>query len=244
VGQSRARDANHTWNTRAADPSDHGGRLVHAADTPSEEVGVALQRTQPKTFAALDDPYRTAERLERERDGHRAVLAGWPPDRSHKHVEAAAAVAAAERGVQAARDRVAHWQRESDATTGLGRLRPGAGRGHDKAEMFSRSTREGLEHAVERLERCRQQLNELDGQQQVRHDFDHSEGWRHHRLDDLAKQLDRHWADVVLVAARNGDPFAYGKQHLNKAHRILLDHSRLNPDDHTCGIKQFRSVDP
>jgi hypothetical protein len=60
VGQSRARAGTHTWNTRAPDPGDHGGRLVHPADNPSEEVAVATQRAQPKTFAALDDSYRLA----------------------------------------------------------------------------------------------------------------------------------------------------------------------------------------
>jgi hypothetical protein len=67
VGQSRATAATHTWNTRAVDPGDHGGRLVQEAATPAEEVLVALQRAERKTFAAFDDPYRLAERLERQR---------------------------------------------------------------------------------------------------------------------------------------------------------------------------------
>jgi hypothetical protein len=45
--------------------------------------------------------------------------------------------------------------------------------------------------------------------------FDRTEGWRHQRLVDLAKQLDQHWA-AFPAAARTGDPFGYGKQHFNK----------------------------
>jgi hypothetical protein len=42
-----------------------------AAATPAEEVQGALHRAKPETFAAFDDPYRMAERLERERSAHR-----------------------------------------------------------------------------------------------------------------------------------------------------------------------------
>jgi hypothetical protein len=61
VGQSRATLATHTWNTRALDPADHGGRLVHPIDTPAEEVLTAMERNRAKNFAAFDDPYRLAE---------------------------------------------------------------------------------------------------------------------------------------------------------------------------------------
>jgi hypothetical protein len=59
-----------------------------------------MQRAQRKTFAAIDDPYRISERLERERDAHRSMLAGRPPDLSQELAKAAAAVAAIEREVQ------------------------------------------------------------------------------------------------------------------------------------------------
>jgi hypothetical protein len=116
VGQSRATAATHTWNTRAVDPGDHGGRLVQEAATPAEEVLVALQRAERKTFAAFDDPYRLAERLERERAAHRVVLAGRPMEDPSRVAQARAAATAAERDLTQSQERVAYWQAECDAT--------------------------------------------------------------------------------------------------------------------------------
>src|SRR6516162_9014236 len=57
VGQSRATLATHTWNTRALDPGDHGGRLARSTDSPAQEVQAAMERQPAKTFAAFSDPY-------------------------------------------------------------------------------------------------------------------------------------------------------------------------------------------
>ncbi len=50
-----------------------------AAPRPSRSAA-ALARAQPKTFAALDDPYRIGRRLRPAIDGHRQILAHPPPD--------------------------------------------------------------------------------------------------------------------------------------------------------------------
>ena len=70
VGQSRSIAPTHTWNTTTArvDDGDHGGRLVgEVYSTPAEQIAAALARAQPKTFAAVDDPYRIDDDLRAER---------------------------------------------------------------------------------------------------------------------------------------------------------------------------------
>jgi ATP-dependent exoDNAse (exonuclease V) alpha subunit len=90
VGQSRATLATHTWNTPPLDPGDHGGRLVHNADTPPEEVLEAMERQPAKTFAAFDDPYWLAERLRHE-PGYASRRPGHATARCHRRAENRAA---------------------------------------------------------------------------------------------------------------------------------------------------------
>lgn len=97
VGQSRSIAPTHTWNTTSprADDADHGGRVVgEGYSTPAEVIAAALARAQPKTFAAVDDPYRIDADLRSERKAHRDHLARCPPDVSD-HIDAADKVIAA-----------------------------------------------------------------------------------------------------------------------------------------------------
>ena len=97
VGQSRSIAPTHTWNTtrQSLDDGDHGGRLVNEPQgTPAEQIAAALARAQPKTFAAVDDPYRIEADLRAEQDLHRAHLRGRPPDVSDRIANADATVRA------------------------------------------------------------------------------------------------------------------------------------------------------
>jgi hypothetical protein len=231
VGQSRATAGTHTWNTRAVDPGDHGGRLARGAATPAEEVLGALQRAESKTFAAFDDPYRIADLLERERAAHHVVLARRPVEDSTRLAEARDAVTAAERDLVQSQERVAYWQAECDATSGIGRVRPGVRRRHDQAQSNAQAANRHVHDDAQRLERRRKKVVDLEQHEQAGQAFDRTEGWRQPHITKLDNQLRDHWTDVVLAAARLGEPFAYGKPLLRQVHQTLVDRTRLNPQD-------------
>jgi hypothetical protein len=231
VGQSRATVGTHTWNTRPVDPGDHGGRLVHGADRPAQEVLAAMQGNSAKTFAAFDDPYRLAGRLERERDGHRAVLAGRPPDVTSQLNAAQRAMAAATEDLRQAEARVANSQREVEATGGLGRWLPTGRRNHGEAERTLRSNEQGVDYCDDRVDQRSHQLASLESRDRASRDFDQAHGWRHKRIAELDERLDRHWADVVVAAARAGDPYAYGRHRIERAYYTLLDHTGATSRD-------------
>ena len=96
VGQSRSIAPTHTWNTGrpSVDDGDHGGRLVQEPySTPAEQIAAALARAQPKTFAAVDDPYRIDRDLRVEQDLHQAHVRHRPFDVTDRIAHADAAVA-------------------------------------------------------------------------------------------------------------------------------------------------------
>jgi hypothetical protein len=229
VGQSRATLATHTWNTRAADPGDHGGGLVNQADSPGEEVLAAMERQPAKTFAAFDDPYRLAERLERERDAHHKVLAHRPLDGTAQLKDARDALHRAQPALQEAERQVAGRQDELNNHGGLSRLRRGRRRERAGTEENMRTDEQGLGDCQKRVEQCRNQLATSESQQQAHRDFDQTEGWRRYRVAELDNQLEQHWTDVVLAATRAGDPYAYGADRLEQAWRTLLHRSRTAP---------------
>ena len=88
VGQSRSIAPTHTWNTtrQSLDDGDHGGRLVtEPQGTPAEQIAAALARAQPKTFAAVDDPYRIEADLRAEQDAPPSPPARASPRRQRPH---------------------------------------------------------------------------------------------------------------------------------------------------------------
>ncbi|HSS09608.1 MAG TPA: MobF family relaxase [Acidimicrobiales bacterium] len=230
VGQSRARQGTHTWNTRPIDPADHGGRLVHSVDTPAGEVLTALRREPAKTFAAFDDPWQLAGRLERERNAHRAVLAGRPSDIGGQLRDAQRALAGASEHVKQAEERVTSLLGEVEATGRLRRLIPGRRSRQGEVERTLRTNEQDLEHYRDQVDRNTHHVGQLQAEDQASRHFDKAESWRHERIAELDRQLERHWTDVVLAAARAGDPYAYGPERLKQAHRILLDRTRTNPN--------------
>jgi conjugative relaxase-like TrwC/TraI family protein len=235
VGQSRATTGTHTWNTRPGDPGDHGGRLVRDAATPAEEVLRALRRAESKTFAAFDDPYRLANALERELSEHRRVLSCRPHQDSSRLADARAGVAAAERALRESEHWITSWQAELEATSGRGRLRRSANGRHREAHAALRTAELGARRDRECVESCRRELADLERKEQAGRNFDRAEGWRHERIYQLGRKITEYWGDVVLAAARAGEPLAYGKDHLVRSYEALLDRSRLHPDDPTAG---------
>ena len=234
VGQSRAVVGTHTWNTRALDPGDHGGRLVHAGDSPTAEVEAALERKPAKTFAALDDPYRLAGRLERERDAHRSVLARRPPDVTGQLNKARDALAGAQAELARAEPQLAECQQQAEAGSRFGQLRPSGRQQRSEAERTLRSMDRDVVDCRDRVERCGHALTSLEAKHGEVRGFGHLHDWRHQRVGELDEQLDRHWADVVLAAARAGDPFAYGRNRLEGAYRTIAARNRSNVGDHTA----------
>jgi hypothetical protein len=235
VGQSRATGGTHTWNTRPTDPGDHGGRLVRGAPTPAQEVLRALRRAEPKTFAAFDDPYRLAQELERERSEHRRVLSRVPYPDAGRLADARAGMAAAERAVHESEHRISYWQAEVELTSGWGRLRRGGKERHREAQSALQTAEFGALRERDRLQARREQLADVQRQGEACRRFEHAEGWRHTRIQQLDSQIDEHWAAAVLAAARAGEPLAYGKDRLVRAHQTVLDRSQANPADPTVG---------
>jgi hypothetical protein len=231
VGQSRATLATHTWNTRALDPGDHGGRLARSTDSPAQEVQAAMERQPAKTFAAFDDPYRLAVRLERERAAHRAALANRPPDVSSQLKGAQRAVAVAGDDLTQAEQRVRSWHQELGNTSGWTRLRAGRRQRHDRAGQTVSDPQQGLEHYRNQLDQRQRELTRLEAKQRATQDFDHTHAWRYQRIADLDQRLDRHWTEVVVAAAQAGDPFAYGRDRLERAYRSLLHCRQASPND-------------
>jgi hypothetical protein len=231
VGQSRASSGTHTWNTRPADPGDHGGRLIRGAATPAEEVLSALRRAEPKTFAAFDDPYRIAGALTRECAEHRLVLSRRPRLEPNALADARAALAAAEAAVRESEERISYWRCELEAASGWGRLRRGAGWRHSRAELALGASEHALIGAEHQLEERREELAGVDRQGRACRRFDHAEGWRYLHIHQLERQVAEHWVVVVLAAARAGQPDAYGKDRLGQVHQTLLDRRRVHPAD-------------
>jgi conjugative relaxase-like TrwC/TraI family protein len=226
VGQSRSIQPTHTWNTTPKavdDPADHGGRLVQTYSTPAEQIAAALARAQPKTFAALDDPYRHERRVRAEQDSHWARLDERPPDVSEQIQRAEERVTAREADMRDAHARVAHWQEQSERTAGIRGFSRGRRQQHHSAEHQRDAQTVAVERAAERLEDARSEHQQLLDRQAERAAFDRDNRWRHDRIDTLEARLKLYWAETVLDAARDGHPTAYGKQRLKEARRTIVE---------------------
>ena len=219
VGQSRSIQPTHTWNTTprpSDDPGDHGGRLVEPYSTPAEQIAAALARAQPKTFAAVDDPYRY-ERQIRAEQATRRISTGPPTHRDLHRAEQV--VRARQRDLETpgssgplagttAGDR---WATRPDP--------PAAPRHHAARQSSSSRGRRARTTDVDAARREHQHL--LD-QQAEGSAFDQTNQWRHERIDALDRQLNGYWAEAVLTAAQDGYPAAYGIGRLEAARRTIL----------------------
>ena len=223
VGQSRGVQPTHTWNTIPAGDDDHGGRIVTATGTPAEQVGVGLARAQPKTFAALDDPYRADRNLRATIDGHRQILAHPPPDVTGDLDTARAWQTRAQRDLADSHTRARHWQEELAATAGLrGLTRNGRDR-HARARTNLDANKRVIDYHAEQLAQRTAAVERLQAAADHAQRFHEAHAWRHTRIHQLETQLGAHWAAVVVGAARTGQPYAYGERHLQHARQHLQE---------------------
>ena len=221
VGQSRSIQPTHTWNTTSAPIDDHGGRLVQPDSTPAEQIAAALARAQPKTFAALDDPYRYERAVRAEQHTHREHLDQRPPDRSHDIDVAEQVVAARQRDLDDARARLAHWHDEAQRAAGWRGLARGRRQQQHHAANQVQFQTGAVERETERLDAARHQQDQLQRARAAAIAFDGTNQWRHQRISALEIELQRLWTQAVLSAAQDGHPNAYGLDKLQAVRRTL-----------------------
>ncbi len=233
VGQSRSIAPTHTWNTtrQSLDDDDRGGRLVtEPQGTPAEQIAAALGRAQPKTFAAIDDPYRIGADLRAEQDHHRAHLRGRPPDVSHRIAQADATVRARQRDLSDWEQRLSHWQDPQAATAGLRGLTPSRRHQHHQASNHIDAMTPHLERARHDLDQAILRRDQFTAEQTRREQFALANQWRVERIAQLDEQVAKHWTDAVIDAARDGHPTAYGTQRLQAARAHLATRAPVGGD--------------
>ncbi len=221
VGQSRSIQPTHTWNTTPAPIDDHGGRLVQPHCTPAEQIAAAPARAQPKTFAAVDDPYRYDRAVRAEQQSHRQHLQRRPPDLSREIEVAEQVLAARQRDLNDARTRLAHWQTEQQRTGGWrGLTRGRRQQQHHPANQVQFQTG-AVERETQRLDAANRQRVQLLDAQATGTAFEEANQWRHTCITALEAELQHHWTQAVLSAAHDGYPSAYGLDKLQAARRTL-----------------------
>jgi hypothetical protein len=223
VGQSRSIQPTHTWNTAPQPIDDHGGRLIQPYSTPAEQIAAALARAQPKTFAAQDDPHRHERRIRAEQAAHQAVLDQRPPDATDQLRRSEEVIAARQRDLDDARDRLAHWQGEHERTGGLHGLTRQRREQHHRAANQIDFLAGVLEDHRQRLDHVCRQRDDLLARHANGVTFDQANWWRVERIHDLDDQLERHWTLAVLDAAKDGYPAAHGVHRLQAARNAILE---------------------
>ncbi|MFN2503844.1 MAG: AAA family ATPase [Acidimicrobiales bacterium] len=101
VAQSRSRFPTHTWNVSRVVDVDYGGILADRR-TAKNQVLQALERAEPKTFAAGADPTVSERRLQAELEAQQAIVATRPPDRRRDLTQAREALARARHDLEGA----------------------------------------------------------------------------------------------------------------------------------------------
>lgn len=76
---------------------------------------------------------------------------------------------------------------------------------------------EGLRRAEGDLGRRRREVERLEATAARRRAWDDAHGWRLERVAALDDALAHHWAGAVLAVVREGDPLAFGVEHLRGA---------------------------
>jgi hypothetical protein len=92
-----------------------------------------------------------------------------------------------------------------------------------------------LLRATDRLERAHHRVTQvgvrivgIEPEIAARQQWDDEHGWRIPRLAAIDDELRHHWAVVVLAAARDDDPVAFGASRLREAHgTFATDHQKL-----------------
>jgi hypothetical protein len=248
VGLSRSRQPTHTWNTRP--DVDHPLSLLADARTPTELVTDALERAEPKTLAAADDPWSLDRQLRAARAEHEAVIAARPPDRYADLLDARRQLQRAERDLDRATGSLEACEWDRRQLGPLARLRPSGRRELTNADTAINHARTRLQNASGSAERARAKVDDLEAAQEDRQRWSRENEWRYDAVRDIDDALGRHWAGVTLNCVRADDPLAFGVDCLRFARQLYtadlrhLDRS-LPPDrrtalDHAQATLQFR----
>ncbi|HET7489359.1 MAG TPA: MobF family relaxase [Acidimicrobiales bacterium] len=219
AGQSRSRVPTHTWNTRALVVADHGG--VPADRRSATEVVLAgLEREPDTTFAANDDPFVLDRRLRAERAEHLRVLAAAPPDRSEELRMAEGMVRRMEAQARLAGKAAVEALERLSLLNRQGPLQALRRRGRDEraaAQAALERARDNGASFVRLRRRHQERVAELRAGQDRRCAYLDEHRWRRGRIAAIGAELERHWADAVLVAAGQDDPLAFGLDRLRAA---------------------------
>jgi conjugative relaxase-like TrwC/TraI family protein len=237
VGQSRSIQPTHTWNTTPQSIDDHGGRLVQPYSTPAEQIAAALARAQPKTFAAVDDPHLYERQIRAEQAAHQAALDQRPHDVADRLGGAEQVIAARQRDLDDAEDRLTHWQGEHQRTGGLHGLTRQRRQQHHRAANQVDFLAGVVDDHRQRLDHAGRQRDGLLVQQEAGATFDQANAWRTERIRELHHQLERHWTVAVLDAARDGYPAAHGIPRLRAARGTILDRIETLPERNSLTIR-------
>jgi conjugative relaxase-like TrwC/TraI family protein len=240
VGQSRGEDPTHTWNTRP--DADHPASLLADQRTASEAVADAMDRADPKTFAAADDPWIVDRALRTERDQHAAIVATRPPEgRADLGHARQTLERAADEHYWATRS-VEHYQRERARLGPFVRLRRGGRDDIARADDALGGANDRLARAAHALYEARARLDDCEAAVAARTAWDRDHAWRVDRIAELDHTLAHHWADITLRAVRADDPLAFGIEPLRDAaatyHADLQRLARGLPDDRHHALAQ------
>ncbi len=216
VGQSRSRVPTHTWNVRRTPAGDHGGVLADDRDGAAQ-VLAALGREPEVDFAAVDDPWPVDRRLRAEQAEHCRVMGRCPQDRSRELQQAVNSSHAAGLALRVAETDLERAVRALKELPHLGRLTSPGRATRAQAESRLNVATEALDRRRAEVAGAVRRVAELKAHQRDREGFLAREGWRSKRIVAIDDELARHWAPVVLAAARQDDPLAFGLDRLRAA---------------------------
>ncbi len=221
VAQSRGRRPTHTWNTTPERSGEEHGNVVLDPREPAEQVLTAVGRVPERRFAAADDPFVLDRQLRAERAEHETALAAAPPDHATLHRRFTAMV---ERGEHEARrlwNELGRLDRQIAETGGLRQIRPDTRRAHRDLLAARDATDARLEVLQEQLRSDRASTNRVGSAVDEHARWVRANQWRHPELERIDRQLADHWADAVVIAARQDEPLACGLERLRDARTAL-----------------------
>ena len=187
TGQSRSRQATHTWNVNRLPDIDHGGVLVDQ-HTPEKEVLDALRRQPDAGFAIHDAPSRV-HRLIAERAELRALLKHRPSDRRPALHQAELAVESAKKGLYWANYRLDHARERLEHLGALSQLRRHARQ--EKASTLDQIDRftDDVRKADAKIASCERTVEKLRPELDRRHEWDFEHKFPDARLRSVDAEL-------------------------------------------------------
>jgi conjugative relaxase-like TrwC/TraI family protein len=187
TAQSRGRHATHTWNVSRLPDIDYGGVLADQR-TPEKEVLDALRREPDTGFAIHDAPSRIEELLDKQSE-LRFLLRQRPPDVRPAIRQAEAALQYAQKQLSDAHYRLQHAQERLERFGPLSQLRRHGRRDktsvHDDIDRFTGQ----VNSAESKVQRCREDLEELHAERSRRIEWDADHGWPDERLRTVDGEL-------------------------------------------------------